>query len=226
MDHAKKRIIRFLLTVSTMARTDGERAQLVSCAISEAMSMPDTNVTIRTTTNQCQQMMIVWENTFWKLLVMVRSCLALGYSFYPLLDSSLTLVQFRGRVLAALITDTHNPLAFMHGFMVDMDRNVTILNGILKFIWCSDFSISEFLSTLVSCQLEQLNYAVAAIGISHLPFEGNDTFQAIMCHIYHLDGDQKVMFNYQKSHMLSVGDLQVWPTNVLAQLDMMMAVVQ
>lgn len=66
--------------------------------------------------------MVVWNNAFRKLLVMVRSCLALGYSFYPPLDSSLTPAQFRGRVIAALINDTRNPLAFMHRFTVDAVR--------------------------------------------------------------------------------------------------------
>lgn len=62
-----------------------------------------------------------------------------------------------------------------------------------------------------------------------LPFtqlEGNDTFQAIVCHIANLDVVQKIVFDFQKSRMLSVGDSQVRSTNVLAQLDMMMAAVQ
>ncbi|KAG1875874.1 hypothetical protein C8R48DRAFT_768728 [Suillus tomentosus] len=253
VDRAKRRISRFVLTTFAMAGTDDEKAALVSLAISEATSVPGMNVTIKTTSNQRQQVTVAWNNTFRKLLAMVRSCLALGYSFYPPVDSSLTPVQFRGRVITALINDTRNPLAFMHKFTVDADGNVTILDGVLdnplifhiaiRFIWCSDLGISEFLSTSTSDRLQQLNYAIAAIGavaklvlreqIPHppviLPFtqrEGSETFDDIMHHIGNLDHVQKIVFDYQKSHMLNVGDSQVSSTNVLAQLDMMMARVE
>ncbi|KAG1820106.1 hypothetical protein EV424DRAFT_1347197 [Suillus variegatus] len=253
VDRAKRRIARFVLMTFAMAGTDDEKAALVSLVISEATSVPGMNVTIKTTSSQRQQVTVAWNNTFRKLLAMVRSCLALGYSFYPPVDSSLTPVQFRGRVITALINDTRNPLAFMHKFTVDADGNVTILDGVLNnplifhiaihFIWCSDLSISEFLSTSTSDRLQQLNYAIAAIGAvaklvlreqtPHppviLPFtqlEGSETFDDIMCHISNLDHVQKIMFDYQKSHMLNVGDSQVLSTNVLAQLDMMMTRVE
>ncbi|KAG1866754.1 hypothetical protein F4604DRAFT_1928050 [Suillus subluteus] len=253
VDHTKRRIVRFILTTSAMAGTDDERAGLVSLVISEATSMPGMNVTIRMTSNQRQQVMVAWNNTFWKLLVMVQSCLALGYIFYPPLDSNLTLVEFRGCVIAALINNNHNPLAFMHKFTVDADRNITILQGVLDnplifhvvvhLIWCSDLGISEFLSATTSHQLQQLDYAIAAVGavvklalqeqIPHppviLPFmqlEGSETFNAIVRYIGDLDSVQKIILDHQKSHMLNVGNLQVLSTNVLAQLDMMMAGVQ
>ncbi|KAG1772878.1 hypothetical protein EV702DRAFT_1201346 [Suillus placidus] len=250
---AKKRIMRFILTTSAMAGTDNERVTLVSLAISEATSMLGMNVTIKTTSSQHQQVMVAWNNTFRKLLVMVWSCLGLGYSFYPLLDSNLTPVEFWGRVIAALINDTHNPLAFMHKFTVDADANITILQGVLDnplifhivihLIWCSDLGISEFLSATTPHQLQQLDYAIAAVGaavklalreqIPHppviLPFtqvEGSETFNAIVHHIGGLDGVQKIILDHWKSHMLNIGNSQVLSTNVLAQLDMMMAGVQ
>ncbi|KAG2096552.1 uncharacterized protein F5147DRAFT_656610 [Suillus discolor] len=250
VDCAKRRITRFVLTMSAMAGTDDEKAALVSLTISEATSVL---VTIKTTSNQHQQVMVTWHNTFCKLLAMVQSCLALGYSFYHPLDSSLMPVQFCGHVITALINNICNPLAFMHKFTVDADRNVTILDWVLDdplifhvaiyFIWCSDLSISEFLSTSTSHQLQQLNYAITTIGavaklvlqeqIPHppviLPFtqlEGSETSDNIMHHIGNLDSVQKTVFDYQKSHMLNIGDLQVLSTNILAQLDMMMAEVQ
>ncbi|KAG1831327.1 hypothetical protein EV424DRAFT_1534414 [Suillus variegatus] len=253
VDRAKRRIARFVLTMFAMAGTDDEKAALVSLTISEVTSMPGMNVTIKTTSSQHQQVTVAWNNTFCKLLAMVQSCLALGYSFYPPVDSSLTPVQFCGRVITALINDTRNLLAFMHKFMVDADGNVTILDGVLnnplifhiaiRFIWCSDLGISEFLSTSTSDRLQQLNYAIATIGavaklvlreqIPHplviLPFtqlEGSETFDNIMRHIGNLDHVQKIMFDYQKSHMLNVGDSQVSSTNILAQLDMMMTRVE
>ncbi|KAG1847681.1 hypothetical protein DFJ58DRAFT_730094 [Suillus subalutaceus] len=232
VDRAKRRIVRFILTTSAMAGTDDERARLVSLAISEATSMPGMNVTIRTTSSQRQQVMVAWNNTFRKLLVMSN---------------------FRGRVIATLINNNHNPLAFMHKFTVDADGNLTILQGVLDnplifhvvvhLIWCSDLGISEFLSATMSHQLQQLDYAIAAVGavvklalreqIPHppviLPFtqlEGSETFNTIVRYIGDLDSVQKIILDHQKSHMLNVGNSQVLSTNVLAQLDMMMAGVQ
>ncbi|KAG2344880.1 hypothetical protein BDR05DRAFT_998886 [Suillus weaverae] len=158
-----------------------------------------------------------------------------------------------GRVIAGLINNTHNLLGFMHKFTVDADANITILQGFLDnplifrivvhLIWCSDLGISEFLSATMPHQLQQLDYAIAAVGaavklalweqIPHppviLPFmqvEGSETFNAIVHHIGGLDGVQKIILNHRKSHMLNIGNSQVLSTNVLAQLDMMMAEVQ
>ncbi|KAG2123243.1 hypothetical protein DEU56DRAFT_917552 [Suillus clintonianus] len=246
LNSAKRRILRFFLTASAMAGTDGERAALVSLAISESSSMPGMNVTIRTTSSERQQVTAAWNGCFRKLLDMVRSCLALGYTFYPPLESNLQPVQFRGRVITALINDTRNPLAFMNRFTVDASGHVTILDGVLdnplifhvavQFIWCSDLGISQFLSTSALHRHQQLNYAFGAIGaavklalreqIPHppviLPFtqhEGSETFEDIVRYIGNMDGVQRIAFDYRKSHMLSIGDSQVRSTNVLAQLD-------
>ncbi|KAG2110106.1 hypothetical protein DEU56DRAFT_762356 [Suillus clintonianus] len=216
LNSAKRRILRFFLTASAMAGTDGERAALVSLAISESSSMPGMNVTIRTTSSE---------------------------------QSNLQPVQFRGRVITALLNDTRNPLAFMNRFTVDASGHVTILDGVLdnplifhvavQFIWCSDLGISQFLSTSALHRHQQLNYAFGAIGaavklalreqIPHppviLPFtqhEGSETFEDIVRYIGNMDGVQRIVFDYRKSHMLCIGDLQVRSTNVLAQLDMMM----
>ncbi|KAG2145803.1 hypothetical protein DEU56DRAFT_753880 [Suillus clintonianus] len=249
LNSAKRRILRFFLTASAMAGTDGERVALVSLAISESSSMPGMNVTIRTTSSERQQVTATWNCCFRKLLDMVQSCLALGYTFYPPLESNLQPVQFRGCVITALINDTRNPLAFMNRFTVDASRHVTILDGVLnnplifhvavQFIWCSDLSISQFLSTSALHRHQQLNYAFGAMGaavklalreqIPHppviLPFtqhEGSETFEDIVRYIGNMDGVQRIAFDYRKSHMLSIGDSQVRSTNVLAQLDMMM----
>ncbi|KAG1854863.1 hypothetical protein F4604DRAFT_1932492 [Suillus subluteus] len=69
VDRTKRRIVRFILMMSAMAGTDDERAGLVSLVISEVTSMLGMSVTIRTTSNQRQQVMVAWNNTFWKLLV-------------------------------------------------------------------------------------------------------------------------------------------------------------
>ncbi|KAG2124460.1 hypothetical protein BD769DRAFT_1388717 [Suillus cothurnatus] len=177
-----------------MSSTDSKRVVLVSLVISEVMSMLGMNVTIRIINNQCH--------------------------FYPLLDSVLTPDIFLAHVITTLTNNTGNPLAFMHKFTVDVNRNITMID-----------------------QLNQLNYAIAAIGaavklmlweqLPHLlviiPFtqlEGKETFNNILHYIGDLDGVQNILFNIQKSHMLSVGDSQVLLTNLLAQLDIMMIRVQ
>ncbi|KAG2111475.1 hypothetical protein DEU56DRAFT_762182, partial [Suillus clintonianus] len=224
LNSAKRRILRFFLTASAMAGTDGERAALVSRDF--RVVMPGMNVTIRTTSSERQQVTAAWNGCFRKLLDMVRSCLALGYTFYPPLESNLQPVQFRGRVITALINDT---------FTVDASGHVTILDGVLdnplifhvavQFIWCSDLGISQFLSTSALHRHQQLNYAFGAIGaavklalreqIPHppviLPFtqhEGSETFEDIVRYIGNMDGVQRIAFDYRKSHMLSIGDSQ------------------
>ncbi|KAG1893406.1 uncharacterized protein F5891DRAFT_1196451 [Suillus fuscotomentosus] len=229
--------------------TDDTGAALVSVAISEAASIPGLNATIKTTSSQRQQIMVAWNNIFRKLLAIVRSCLALGYNLYPPVGSNVAPDQFRGRVIAVLINDSANPLAFMHRFTVDIDGNIVLLDGILDnplifhitvhFIWCSDLSIYEFLAAMTSDRLQQVNYAISAVGsvvklvlreqLPHplvvIPFtqlEGKDTFSDIICYIDGLDDVQKLIFDHSKSHMLNVGDSQLRSTNVLARLDMMM----
>lgn len=129
------------------------------------------------------------------------------------------------------------------------DRNIALLDGVLDnplifhvtihFIWCSDFSIYEFFAPVTSDQLQQVKYAISAIGAvvklvlqEHLPhppviipftqLDGKDTFHKIIRYIDGLDDVEKLIFDHQRSHMLNVGDLQLRSTNLLAQLDMMM----
>ncbi|KAG1852191.1 hypothetical protein F4604DRAFT_1686682 [Suillus subluteus] len=87
IEHVKRRIVRFLLTAHVMASTDNMGAALVSLAILEAVSIP---VTIKTTSNQQQQIMVAWNNIFQKLLAIIQSCLTLGYNFYPPTGSNVT----------------------------------------------------------------------------------------------------------------------------------------
>ncbi|KAG1863431.1 hypothetical protein C8R48DRAFT_773469 [Suillus tomentosus] len=249
VERAKRRIVRFILTANAMAGTDDTGVALVSVAISEAASIPGLNATIKTTSSQRQQIMVAWNNVFRKLLAIVRSCLALGYNLYPPVGSNVAPDQFRGRVIAVLINDSANPLAFMHRFTVDIDGNIVLLDGILDnplifhvtvhFIWCSDLGIYEFLAAMTSDRLQQVNYAISAVGsvvklvlreqLPHppvvIPFtqlEGKDTFNDIVRYIDGLDDVQKLIFDHSKSHMLNVGDSQLRSTNVLARLDMMM----
>ncbi|KAG1731875.1 hypothetical protein EDD22DRAFT_852822 [Suillus occidentalis] len=232
-----------------MAGTDDLGTALVSVAILEVASIPGINTTIKTTTNQQQQIMMTWNNVFRKLLAIVRSCLALGYNLYPPVGSNITPEQFRGRVIAALINNSANPMAFMRRFTADTDGNIVLLDGVLDnplifhvtihFIWCSDFGIYEFLAAVTSDQLQQVKYAISAIGavaklvlweqLPHplviIPFtqlDGRDTFHKIIHYINRLNNINKLIFDHQKSHMLNVGDSQLRSTNLLAQLDMMM----
>ncbi|KAG2087282.1 uncharacterized protein F5147DRAFT_781385 [Suillus discolor] len=115
----------------------------------------------------------------------------------------------------------------MPPLVVINDRNVTILDWVLDdplifhvaihFIWCSDLSISEFLSTSTSHQLQQLNYAITTIGavaklvlqeqIPHppviLPFtqlEGSETSDNIMHHIAHSTLAPSILVPTRKNH--------------------------
>jgi hypothetical protein len=71
---------------------------------------------------------------------------------------------------------------------------------------------------------EQLPHLLVVISFTQL--EGKETFNNILHYIGDLNGVQNILFNIQKSHMLSVGDSQVLLTNLLAQLDIMMIRVQ
>lgn len=118
-------------------------------------------------------------------------------------------------------------------------NNPLIIHVTVHFIWCSDLGIYEFLAAVTSDRLEQINYAISAVGavvklvlreqLPHppviMPFtqlDGRETFDDIVRHIDGLDDVQKLIFNHLKSYMLSVGESQIRSTNVLARLDMMM----
>ncbi|KAG1838878.1 hypothetical protein F4604DRAFT_1691464 [Suillus subluteus] len=144
-----------------MVVTDDEKRILVSQAISESTpAIPGMNVTVTA----------AWTATFKKLLNVIWTCLTIGYTIYPPINSSFTLEQFCCRVILALIDNILNPLAFMHKHTINADGNVMILDGMLDhpfilstviyIVWCSDLGLAKFIDD----PQQQLDYAIAVVG--------------------------------------------------------------
>lgn len=107
---------------------------------------------------------------------------------------------------------------------------------VIRFVWCSDNGLSEFINN----PLEDFNSIYAAIGavvklilfeqlshppnlLAHTQLSASAMFNIIFEYVRGLHGAQKIRFDDYKSHTFRIGNSQQRATNVLAPLDIFFA---